>query len=267
MTRQAFESNWKAPLTRLAKCSPPCVPYLGMFLNHICKLEESMADEYTPPTRPRAASSNASSVAHSSISFTTADIPSFATTSASATSSTSSASVGASASSAAPPSFSAHLPPPPLRGNTAPAIAQSAPPSPSREHSTLINFSKRRKIAEVIAKIQTYQNGEYSLPQVPEVKDYLHRRMAAWEAALLQDMLRGTSSRSETPCGKSLDDAMHALSLKLEPRRGSVAGGALESPRGAPASPRRGSMPAPDISRPSAAGSPTSRKSTRRGSY
>jgi len=135
-------------------------------------------------------------------------------------------------------------------------LLSAAPPPACR---LLINFSKRRKIAAVIARIQTYQNGVYPLEEVPSVRAYRHERCAAWEAALLDDIRGGVGQTA-----RKLDEAMMALSLKLEPRRGNteVRRGSVmpgtemaRSPRAAGSnllqqlpplplpSPRRGSMP------------------------
>lgn len=139
-----------------------------------------------------------------------------------------------------------------------PTAARGASPAASAAGASspqLINFSKRRKIAAIIARIQTYQSGTYALREAAEVQSYLDARMGSWEAALLDDMR--SASKPSAPCGKALDDAMNALSLRLEPRRGtteapssrrgSVMPGAETSrpttPRQYLPSPRRGSMP------------------------
>lgn len=45
--------------------------------------------------------------------------------------------------------------------------------------TSMINFAKRAKTAEVIRDIQQYQNAPYSLQPVPELQDYILSNMAA----------------------------------------------------------------------------------------
>ena len=200
----SFEQNCKAPLALLARCEPPCVPYLGMYLTQIAKLEEG-----TPDTLPAPASAQRA----------------VAAATAAAAAATPCASIG------------------------------GTPP-------VLINFAKRRKIAQIIARIQVLQGGSYTFCAFPPVERYLKQRMGSWEAALFDASIR--SDRDAT-CAKALEDAAQAASLLIEPRNsprgallGSTPAGGLGGSMNALLTPRRGSvMPGDEMTSPrSPRGSP-----------
>jgi hypothetical protein len=90
--------NYKSPRELLSKCSPPCVPYLGIFLSDLTFVEEGNPDTLE------------------------------------------------------------------VAGNAEP----------------LVNFVKRRKVAEVIEKICDYQHDTYRFHEVPEIRDYLIQ-MNGWD--------------------------------------------------------------------------------------
>ena len=70
--------------------------------------------------------------------------------------------------------------------------------------TNLINFSKRRKVAEIISEIQQYQNQPYCLQECTEVRAFLEHL----------DPFPGMD-------GKDIDDYLWEKSLELEPRDGS----------------------------------------------
>ena len=126
----------------------------------------------------------------------------------------------------------------------------------------LINFAKRRKIAQIIARIQVFQGGSYTFCAFPPVERYLKQRMGSWEAALFDASIR--SDRDAT-CAKALEDAAQAASLLIEPRNsprgallGSTPAGGLGGSMNALLTPRRGSvMPGDEMTSPrSPRGSP-----------
>lgn len=65
----------------------------------------------------------------------------------------------------------------------------------------LINFSKRRKIAEITSEIQQYQNQPYCLQVYPELREFIENL----------DPLEG---RTE----KEFDDYTYSKSLEIEPK-------------------------------------------------
>ena len=113
----------------------------------------------------------------------------------------------------------------------------------------LINFGKRRKIAEVIQRVQTLQNPGYpqSFGLHHAVMQYLEKDCMRWETALYQGLLANDSTYQ-----KRLEAAFYRQSQRCEPRRGTTQAlnttrrGSLDvvTPRFmAPKSPRRGSLP------------------------
>merc|ERR1719397_484689 len=68
-------------------------------------------------------------------------------------------------------------------------------------NSDLINFSKRRKVAEIISEIQQYQNQPYCLSIYPRLKHFLEN-------------LDPFPSLSE----KEITDSLWSRSIKLEPQ-------------------------------------------------
>jgi len=103
----------------------------------------------------------------------------------------------------------------------------------------LINMTKRRRIAAIIARIQTYQLDSYKLVASPAAAQYVHARVDAWERALHDGSMRcDASGRADTTAERMLEKAMHEASLLCEPRRAS-AGIAVGAE---PDSPRRGSL-------------------------
>lgn len=46
----SHEYNYRGALALLDRCAPPCVPYLGIFLSQLIKVEEGSADVITPAT-------------------------------------------------------------------------------------------------------------------------------------------------------------------------------------------------------------------------
>jgi len=85
------EKNYLSPRELLEKCSPPCVPYLGIFLSDLTFIEDGMPNDLNEEGFPK----------------------------------------------------------------------------------PLINFNKRRKVAQVIERIVDYQNVPYKFHIVPEIRDYL----------------------------------------------------------------------------------------------
>ncbi|KAK0054856.1 son of sevenless 2, partial [Biomphalaria pfeifferi] len=72
----------------------------------------------------------------------------------------------------------------------------------------IINFSKRRKVAEITGEIQQYQNQPYCLDQENSIREFF--------AAL--DPLKGRNITSE----KDLEDYLYKTSLEIEPRDGKL---------------------------------------------
>ena len=68
-------------------------------------------------------------------------------------------------------------------------------------NTNLINFAKRRKVADIISEIQQYQNQPYCLHECPEVRSFLETL----------DPFPGMD-------GKEIDDYLWEKSLELEPR-------------------------------------------------
>lgn len=69
------------------------------------------------------------------------------------------------------------------------------------EHFKLINFSKRRKVVEIILQVQQYQNQHYNLKVVPEIRDFF----------INLDPIGGKTD-------KEFRDHLFHSSLKVEPR-------------------------------------------------
>ena len=123
------ENNRKAPRELLQKCTPPCVPYLGIFLSDLTFIEEGNPDKVV------------------------------------------------------------------LR-STADESRASTCERDGSPHATvsLINFEKRRKVAEVIRRIQTYQDTPYKFVVVEGIREYL---IHASEHTLDEDALWEASLRCE----------------------------------------------------------------------
>ena len=68
-------------------------------------------------------------------------------------------------------------------------------------NSELINFSKRRKVAEIISEIQQYQNQAYCLQEYPRLKQFLE-----------------TLDPFPTLQEKEITDYLWAKSIEIEPR-------------------------------------------------
>jgi len=219
VARLSFGQNYKAPLALLDNCEPPCVPYLGIFLTQLTKLEEGAPDTLTPPalTPPALTPPALSSLGQQ------AEL-------CASTSSASSHSSAASTSSATGPSVT----PPPTPDSAARPAAPALSSASAREScvAPLINMSKRRRIASIIARIQTYQNGTYRFAAAPQVVSYLVGRVGPWELALFDESLSTHHSRG--PAERAIDKALYDASLLCEPR--APAGGGGDS------SPRRGSV-------------------------
>ena len=150
----SHEFNFRAPLSLLEKCAPPCVPFLGIFQQQLVAVEEGSPDTIKPK------------------------------------------------------------------------VEGGMP---------LINFAKRRKISEIIRKIQTYQIGSYDFEPPKEVAAYCAPRVHKWEAALLEGSLNGDTSYK-----RALESTFDRASQRCEPRRGASSGATAtryESIDAAPASP------------------------------
>ena len=70
----------------------------------------------------------------------------------------------------------------------------------------LINMTKRRRIAAIIARIQTYQLDSYKLVASPAAGQYVHARVDAWERALHDGSMRcDASGRANTTAERMLE--------------------------------------------------------------
>lgn len=78
----------------------------------------------------------------------------------------------------------------------------------------LINFAKRRKLSEIIRKIQTYQSGSYTFVPHAATARYIAPRLGTWEAELLEGSLIGDASYKE-----ALEAILDKASLRCEPRK------------------------------------------------
>ena len=129
--------NFRAPLELLQTCSPPCVPFLGIFLTQIVAVEEGSPD-------------------------------------------------------------------------TLPAQGHGG--------GGLINFAKRKKLGEIIGKLQTYQDGAYAFAPHAQVEAYVSPRVHSWQAALLDGALKGDVSYKS-----AIESLLDKASLRCEPRRRATA--------------------------------------------
>jgi len=151
----SFEHNYRAPLQLLEKCTPPCVPFLAIFLKQLVAVEEASADTL-PPRAPG--------------------------------------------------------------------------------EQPLINFAKRRKLAEIIGRIQTYQSTRYALSPSMAVEQYCSPRIHRWEGALLDGALSG-----DTAYVRALESTLDRASQRVEPRQPRTVETPANTPRAAATPARRGS--------------------------
>ena len=98
----------------------------------------------------------------------------------------------------------------------------------------LINFAKRRKLSEIIGKIQTFQSGSYAFTQHAACARYVGQRISKWEAALLEGSLVGDTSYKDT-----LEGILDKASQRCEPRKQKTAPACEQ---GSASTARRGSL-------------------------
>ena len=77
-------------------------------------------------------------------------------------------------------------------------------------NTALINFSKRRKVADIIAEIQQYQNQPYCLNESPEIQKFLK------DLNPFSDFIE--DGKSDMEIDKEIRDYLWKKSLEVEPR-------------------------------------------------
>ena len=101
------------------------------------------------------------------------------------------------------------------------AVEEGSPdtlPAQSIGGDPLINFAKRRRLSEIIRKIQTYQSGAYAFAPHGATAKYIAPRLKKWEAELLEGSLVGDATYK----GK-LESIFDKASLRCEPRKSKTA--------------------------------------------
>lgn len=140
---------------KLRSINPPCVPFFGMYLTNILHIEEG-----NPDCLPQAMCSYDSQSTLTSLSSAQTTNTSLLSLNSTSTQSTASTALVHSPTQSQPSMGSI------------PSPSGSAPNTPTNtsNNQVLINFSKRRKVAEITGEIQQYQNQPYCLTVQQEIR-------------------------------------------------------------------------------------------------
>ena len=145
---------------KLRSINPPCVPFFGMYLTNILHIEEGNP-EFLPPQ---------SSLNHYDSQSTLTSISSAISVQTTNTSLVSINSSGTGCSSNTIP-HTASLASCGSANSTSTSTASAATnTSNTNSNQMLINFSKRRKVAEITGEIQQYQNQPYCLTVQQDIR-------------------------------------------------------------------------------------------------
>jgi len=173
----------------LRSINPPCVPFLGMYLTQIVHIEEGNPDDITVFLDQASQGPSAANSLCAS--------PSLSSTSA------------------------------PTSTCVSPCVLDTGLTTPKETSSvSLINFSKRRKVAEITEEIRTYQNTRYNLDIHKDIRHFISNIDPLKE---LQDVIHTPLAEESASCSpitccwdkettNKVIDYFYNKSLEVEPR-------------------------------------------------
>ncbi|CAG2100955.1 unnamed protein product, partial [Medioppia subpectinata] len=186
---------------KLRSINPPCVPFFGMYLTNILHIEEGNPEFLVTPQ-----------LNHYDSQSTLTSISSATSVQTTNTSLLSLSSGGTTCSTATLPSNSSLT----GGGSSGGSTTSSVPNTPNPNNNPLINFSKRRKVAEITGEIQQYQNQPYCLTVQPEIR-YQNQPYCLTVQPEIRHFLESLNPLGDLD-EKTLMDDLYNKSLDIEPR-------------------------------------------------
>lgn len=220
------DGHHKKYISMLKSINPPCVPFLGVYLTNVVYFEEGNQDDIVVPIASSSKKKDSLSCGgQRAASSTTIN----STTSYGSDNSNGSTGSGSSTSTLTDNNVNQNLSSNPVG---AVSSSDSLTKRTSKKTVTLINFYKRRKVAEITADIQQYQNTKYCLSPEQEIRKFIESIDAftegfpsplSVEVPSLSNILNRMSSGGQClptkeEKHKALEDYLWEMSKLIEPK-------------------------------------------------